>query len=46
LGVWLVDESLFDGELINKIVDKVVEFKYKITGPWSEPTIKNISSIL
>ena len=46
LGVWLVDESLFEGELINKIVDKVVEFKYKITGPWSEPTIENISSIL
>ena len=46
LGVWLVDESLFDGELIDKIVDKVVEFKYKITGPWDDPTIKNISTIL
>ena len=46
LGVWLADESLFDGELIDKIVDKVVEFKYKITGPWDEPTIENISTIL
>ena len=46
LGVWLVDEGLFDGELIDKIVDKVVEFKYKITGPWDEPTIENISTIL
>ena len=46
LGVWLVDESLFEGKLINKIVDQVVEFKYKIIGPWDEPTIENISSIL
>ncbi len=46
LGVWLVDEGLFDGKLIDKIVDKVVEFKYKITGPWDEPTIENISTIL
>ena len=46
LGVWLVDESLFEGKLIDKIVDQVVEFKYKIIGPWDEPTIENISSIL
>ncbi|WP_300428900.1 AsmA-like C-terminal region-containing protein [Candidatus Thioglobus sp.] len=46
LGVWLIDEQLFDGKLIDKIVDKVVEFKYKITGSWDEPTIKNISTIL
>jgi uncharacterized protein YhdP len=46
LGVWLIDEQLFDGKLIDKIVDQVVEFKYKITGSWDEPTIKNISTIL
>ena len=46
LGVWLADQSLFDGKLIDKIVDKVVEFKYKITGPWDEPAIENISTIL
>lgn len=46
LGVWLADQSLFDGMLIDKIVDKVVQFKYKITGPWDEPTIENISTIL
>jgi uncharacterized protein YhdP len=44
--VWLVDESLFEGKLIDKIVDQVVEFKYKIIGPWDDPTIENISSIL
>ncbi len=46
LGVWLADKILFKGKLINKVVDKVVEFKYKITGPWSEPIIENISTIL
>ena len=34
------------GPRMHKIVDKVVEFKYKITGPWDEPTIENISTIL
>jgi len=46
LGVWLVDETLFAGKLIDKVFDKVVEFKYKITGPWDEPIIKNISTVL
>jgi len=46
LGLWLVDESVFEGKLIDKIVDQVVEFKYNITGPWDDPTIENISSIL
>ncbi len=46
LGVWLIDEQLFDGKLIDKIVGKVVEFKYKITGSWDKPVIKNISTIL
>ena len=40
LGVWLVDEQLFDGKLFNKIIDKVAQFKYKITGPWHEPIIE------
>ncbi|BBB24447.1 conserved hypothetical protein [Isorropodon fossajaponicum endosymbiont JTNG4] len=46
LGVWLADKVLFKGRLINNIVDKVVEFKYKITGPWHEPIIENISTVL
>ncbi|MBL6976541.1 MAG: DUF3971 domain-containing protein, partial [Candidatus Thioglobus sp.] len=46
LGVWLVDQSLFDGKFIDQLIDEVVQFKYKITGPWDEPTIENISSIL
>lgn len=46
LGVWLVDKTLFKGKLINKIVDKVVEFKYKITGSWHEPIIENVSTAL
>jgi len=40
LGVWLVDEALFDGKLIDKIVDKVIDIEYKITGPWDNPIIK------
>lgn len=40
LGVWLIDEALFDGKLIDKIVDKVVDIEYKITGPWDNPTIE------
>ncbi|ABL02017.1 membrane protein-like protein [Candidatus Ruthia magnifica str. Cm (Calyptogena magnifica)] len=44
--VWLVDKILFKGKLINNIVDKVVEFKYKITGPWNKPIIENISTVL
>ncbi len=46
LGVWLIDETLFAGKLIDKVFDKVVEFKYKITGPWGEPIIQNISTVL
>lgn len=40
LGVWLADKTIFDGDLINKIIDKVVEIKYSITGPWDNPEIK------
>ncbi|RUM85278.1 MAG: DUF3971 domain-containing protein, partial [Candidatus Thioglobus sp.] len=40
LGVWLVDEALFDGKLIDKIVDKVIDIEYKITGSWDNPIIK------
>ena len=46
LGIWLADETLFAGKLIDKIFDKVVDFKYKITGPWDAPIIKNVSSVL
>lgn len=40
LGVWAIDETLFSGKLINKAVDKIVTFEYKITGPWDKPIIK------
>jgi len=40
LGVWLADKAIFDGDLINKLIDKVVEIKYSITGPWANPEIK------
>lgn len=46
LGVWLADQGIFDGKLINQIIDQVVDFKYKITGPWDDPVITNISKIL
>lgn len=46
LGVWLADKTLFKGKLINKIVDEVAEFKYKITGSWHEPIIENVSTVL
>jgi len=36
----LADKTIFDGDLINKIIDKVVEIKYSITGPWDNPEIK------
>ncbi|MBT3965021.1 MAG: DUF3971 domain-containing protein, partial [Candidatus Thioglobus sp.] len=40
LGVWAIDEVVFKGKLIDKIVDKVVDIEYKITGPWDEPLIE------
>jgi uncharacterized protein YhdP len=40
LGVWAIDEVVFKGKLIDKIVDKVVDLEYKITGPWDEPIIE------
>jgi uncharacterized protein YhdP len=43
LGVWLVDESIFDGKILDFIADTVVEFKYKIGGSWEEPTIDFVS---
>jgi uncharacterized protein YhdP len=36
----LIDEALFDGKLIDKIVDKVVDIEYKITGSWDNPIIE------
>lgn len=44
LGIWLIDEALFDGKLIDKVFGKVVAFEYKITGSWDEPIIENISN--
>ena len=40
LGVWLIDEALFDGKLIDKVVGEVVDIEYKITGSWDDPIIK------
>lgn len=40
LGVWAIDEVVFKGKLIDKIVDKAVDIEYKITGPWDEPLIE------
>jgi len=39
LGVWLVDE-LLEENILDSIVDKIIEFKYKITGVWSDPIIE------
>jgi uncharacterized protein YhdP len=46
LGIWLISQSFFEGELVDKIIGKVVEFKYKIIGPWNKPVIENVSKIL
>lgn len=43
LGVWVLDKTLFDGKMIDSLVDKVVEFDYKITGSWDEPIIEKYS---
>lgn len=41
LGVWAIDKTLFGGNLINKAVDKIMVFEYKITGAWRDkPIIK------
>ena len=40
LGVWMADKLLFDGKLMDSVVDSVAEFEYKITGPWNDPDIK------
>ncbi|CAB5494645.1 FIG006388: Possible exported protein [Bathymodiolus thermophilus thioautotrophic gill symbiont] len=42
LGVWLVDEALFDGELVGAIVNGAAEFEYKITGSWDNPIIEKL----
>lgn len=43
LSLWLTDKILFNGKTINKIADKIAEFKYKITGSWDAPIIKNMT---
>jgi len=40
LGIWLADVALFKGKILDSIVDKMVEFKYEITGLWDDPIIK------
>jgi uncharacterized protein YhdP len=42
LGVWLVDEALFDGEIIGAIVNGAAVFEYKITGSWDDPSLLTI----
>ena len=40
LGVWMADKLLFDGKVMDSVVDSVAEFEYKITGSWKDPDIK------
>ncbi len=42
LGAWLADKALFDGKIISSITDSLVEFRYKITGPWDDPKIEEL----
>jgi len=46
LGVWLADKTIFKGDLLNDIVDKIIDIKYDITGPWSDPVISEKKKIL
>ena len=39
LGVWMADKLLFDGKVMDSVVDSVAEFEYKITGSWQKPDI-------
>ena len=41
LGVWAADKLLFGGAIIGKLFNDVLEFRYTITGPWSEPIIQS-----
>lgn len=40
LGVWAVDKLLFDGKVMDSVVDNVAEFNYKISGSWDNPIIE------
>lgn len=40
LGVWLLDKALFEGELLNKLINSTVAFDYTIKGDWKNPEIK------
>jgi uncharacterized protein YhdP len=40
LGVWLVDQGIFDGKVLDYFIDTVVNFKYKITGKWENPVVE------
>lgn len=42
LGAWLIDKTLFGGKVIGSITDNLVEFRYKITGSWEKPDIKEL----
>ncbi len=39
LGVWLTDKLLFDGNILEALLNKTVSFDYIITGSISSPTI-------
>jgi len=45
LGVWAADKMLFGGEIIGTFFDKVIEFTYAITGPWSDPNIVRLPGV-
>lgn len=40
LGIWLADDVLFDGKMIDRLVGEALEFEYKITGSWDNPVIE------
>ena len=39
-AVWVVDKLLLGGE-VTDVINKVLEFNYTVTGPWSEPVIQS-----
>ncbi len=40
LGIWTIDEFLLGGKIMKKTVDRIIDFEYKITGPWDNPVIE------
>ena len=45
LGVWAADKMLFGGEVMSGLLDNAIEVTFIISGPWSEPIIKQIEGV-